>query len=68
MFSWGRWIGAAVALLGMTATPRAEVAEVVLGQQFGAVYLPAMVMESQKLVEFIFANPREAVRDAAMER
>jgi NitT/TauT family transport system substrate-binding protein len=30
---------------------RAEVAEVVLGQQFGAVYLPAMVMESEKLVE-----------------
>jgi len=30
---------------------RAEIAEVVLGQQFGAVYLPAMVMESEKLVE-----------------
>jgi len=30
---------------------RAEVAEVVLGQQFGAVYLPQMVMESEKLVE-----------------
>ena len=29
----------------------AEVSEVVLGQQFGAVYLPAMVMESQKFVE-----------------
>jgi NitT/TauT family transport system substrate-binding protein len=30
---------------------RAEVSEVVLGQQFGAVYLPGMVMESEKLVE-----------------
>ncbi len=29
----------------------AEVGEVVLGQQFGAVYLPQMVMENQKLVE-----------------
>ena len=30
---------------------RAEVGEVRLGQQFGAVYLPAMVMENQQLVE-----------------
>lgn len=38
--------------LSVGAMPaRAEVGEVVLGQQFGAVYLPAMVMESQKLVE-----------------
>ena len=29
----------------------AEVSEVLLGQQFGAIYLPPMVMESQKLVE-----------------
>lgn len=29
----------------------AEIAEVVIAQQFGAVYLPAMVMEDQKLVE-----------------
>lgn len=33
------------------ASARAEVAEVVIAQQFGAVYLPAMVMENQKLVE-----------------
>lgn len=42
------------ALLGaglMLSPARAEVSEVILGQQFGAVYLPAMVMESQKLVE-----------------
>ena len=30
---------------------RAEVKEVVLGAQYGAVYLPAMAMESQALVE-----------------
>jgi NitT/TauT family transport system substrate-binding protein len=30
---------------------RAEVDEVVLGQQFGAIYLPVMVMESEKLIE-----------------
>ena len=44
------WICAGAILAA--ATPlRAEVSEVKLGQQFGAVYLPAMVMESQKLVE-----------------
>jgi NitT/TauT family transport system substrate-binding protein len=38
--------------LGSTALPAsAEVKEVVLGQQFGAVYMPMMVMEDQKLVE-----------------
>ena len=43
---------ARVSPLSATATAlRAEVREVSLGQQFGAVYLPAMVMESQKLVE-----------------
>lgn len=43
----------AVGLAAVLAAPgaRAEVAEVVLAQQFGAVYLPAMVMESEKLVE-----------------
>jgi len=45
------WLGAGIAL-AVTATPlHAEVKEVSLGQQFGAVYLPAMVMEHQKLVE-----------------
>ena len=44
---------AAVALVGSAtvSVARAEVSEVILGQQFGAVYLPAMVMENQKLVE-----------------
>ena len=51
MAKWARWIGAAVALLSATATPRAEVAEVVLGQQFGSVFMPAMAMENLKLVE-----------------
>ena len=42
----------ALAFAAALASPtRAEVDEVVLGQQFGAIYLPAMVMESQKLVE-----------------
>ena len=44
-------LAAAIALATMTGAPRAEVNEVILGQQFGAVYLPAMVMENQKLVE-----------------
>jgi NitT/TauT family transport system substrate-binding protein len=44
-------LAAAFVLAGMTSTVRAEVSEVLLGQQFGAVYLPAMVMEHEKLVE-----------------
>ena len=51
MLKLARWMIAAVALLATTIAPRAEVAEVVLGQQFGSVYLPAMVMENQKMVE-----------------
>ena len=46
-----RPLAAALVLVGMTSTVCAEVSEVVLGQQFGAVYLPAMVMENEKLVE-----------------
>lgn len=38
-------------LVATAAAVRAEVREVVLGQQFGAVFLPAMVMENHKLVE-----------------
>jgi NitT/TauT family transport system substrate-binding protein len=45
------WLGAGLVLAATTTAARAEVGEVRLGQQFGAVYLPAMVMESQKLVE-----------------
>ncbi len=44
-------IFSAIALAAVTTAVRAEVKEVVLGQQYGAVYLPAMVMESQRLVE-----------------
>ncbi len=44
-------IAVAAALLASTLGVRAEVKEVVLGQQFGAVYIPAMVMEGNKLVE-----------------
>jgi NitT/TauT family transport system substrate-binding protein len=42
---------AAVAVVASVGPSHAEVDEVVLGQQFGAVYIPAMIMESQKLVE-----------------
>jgi NitT/TauT family transport system substrate-binding protein len=42
---------AALVLANMALAVRAEVTELVLGQQFGAVYLPAMVMEREKLVE-----------------
>lgn len=46
-----QWVAASLVLAGMAGAVRAEVSEVVLGQQFGAVYLPAMVMEHEKLVE-----------------
>jgi NitT/TauT family transport system substrate-binding protein len=48
-----RFIAATAVVASVAAAPsaRAEVSEVVLGQQFGAVYLTMMVMESQKLVE-----------------
>ena len=47
----GLVVASLMALTAMTGAPRAEVSEVILGQQFGAVYLPAMVMENRKLVE-----------------
>lgn len=40
-----------LAVAGVARPARAEVSEVVLGQQFGAVYIPAMIMESEQLVE-----------------
>jgi NitT/TauT family transport system substrate-binding protein len=46
-----RLIVCAASLAALFSPARAEVDEVILGQQFGAVFLPAMVMESQKLVE-----------------
>jgi NitT/TauT family transport system substrate-binding protein len=48
---FGGLLLAGAVMTGMGQTARAEVAEVVLGQQFGAVYMPQMVMESEKLVE-----------------
>jgi NitT/TauT family transport system substrate-binding protein len=46
---WGLAVSVAVAAM---CTPLcAEVKEVILGEQYGAVYLPAMVMENQRLVE-----------------
>ena len=44
-------LAAVLMAVGMALPASAEVSEVVLGQQFGAVYLPAMVMENEKLVE-----------------
>lgn len=46
-----RALVAALAIGAAASLARAEVNEVVLAQQFGAVYLPAMVMESEKLIE-----------------
>src|SRR5262245_13002209 len=43
-------LAVALGLANMALAVRAEVTELVLGQQFGAVYLPAMVMEREKLV------------------
>jgi NitT/TauT family transport system substrate-binding protein len=46
------WALAASIIVSAAGKPAlAEVNEVVLGAQYGAVYLPAMAMESQKLVE-----------------
>jgi NitT/TauT family transport system substrate-binding protein len=42
---------AGISLTAMVVAPRAEVKKVILGLQYGAVYLPAMVMENQKIVE-----------------
>ena len=44
---------AAAALVGtiQSSAVRAEVKEVILGQQFGAVYMPMVIMEHLKLVE-----------------
>jgi sulfonate transport system substrate-binding protein len=44
-------LASGIALTATASVSRAELNEVILGQQFGAVYLPAMVMESQKLIE-----------------
>ncbi len=47
-----RWLSLALLLALSPATPaRAEVTEVVLGQQFGAFYVPMMAMERLKLIE-----------------
>lgn len=41
----------AATLIAIALPARAEVDQVNLGQQFGAVYMPGMVMEAEKLVE-----------------
>ncbi|MDX2158234.1 MAG: ABC transporter substrate-binding protein [Hyphomicrobiaceae bacterium] len=49
VFKWA--LSGVLAIAGLATGARAEVSEVVIAQQFGAVYLPAMVMEHVKLVE-----------------
>lgn len=52
-----RWLVSGIAALtvmltgGLVPAARAEVGEVRLARQFGAIYLPMMVMEHQKLIE-----------------
>jgi len=48
-----KYIAAALVAVSAAAAPKAqaEVSEVVLGQQFGAVYLTMMVMQNEKMVE-----------------
>jgi sulfonate transport system substrate-binding protein len=47
----GWWFVANITVAALSSASQAEVTEVVLGAQFGAVHLPAMAMESQRLVE-----------------
>lgn len=51
MHKIGLLLWSVTALIATTAASRAEVKEVILARQYGAVYLPAMAMENQKLVE-----------------
>jgi NitT/TauT family transport system substrate-binding protein len=53
MMTLAKFTPALALALGIAVAPaaRAEVSEVVLGQQFGAVYLTMMAMQSEKLVE-----------------
>lgn len=44
-------LGVGVAFPVCDLRARAEIAEITIGQQFGAIFLPLMVMEDQKLVE-----------------
>lgn len=48
-----RWwaIAAAVALVALAGTARAEMSEIKVAQQYGIGYLPLIVMEEQKLIE-----------------
>ena len=44
-------VAASIALPAAGNTARAEVAEITVGQQFGAIFIPLMAMENQKLIE-----------------
>src|SRR5215467_4378989 len=58
---WALAVSIATISIGKPVT--AEVTEVVLGAQYGAVYLPAMAMESQRLVEkHLLANGLATVK------
>ena len=47
------WLAAACLVMAaaVTAPARAELAEITLGQQFGAIFIPLMAMENMKLIE-----------------
>jgi NitT/TauT family transport system substrate-binding protein len=57
MLAWVRAVGAALVFGVGLANPllhsgaRAEISEVAIAKQYGAIYLPIMVMEHQGLVE-----------------
>jgi hypothetical protein len=44
-------IAAALLLLATTSSPRAELAEITIAQQFGVAFLPFMLMERDHLIE-----------------
>ena len=44
-------VAASVALPALTLPACAEIGEITIGQQFGAIFIPLMAMENQKLIE-----------------
>ena len=50
-FGLGLFAISVASFVASVSAARAEVSEVLLGQQFGAVFMPLLVMEDQKMVE-----------------
>lgn len=50
-FTVAALVTASIALPALATSARAEIAEMTIGQQFGAIFLPLMAMENQKLIE-----------------